>query len=278
VLRGSEQRASVPAFRVTIQRMSTDWIHSGLRAVVLLALVTLVAAPVSDQAQNPIPETFTNLQVLPKDITRQQLVPIMRSFALNLGVRCEHCHLGEGNDLSQFDFASDMRPAKATARKMLGLTRSINDTLAQALGAPAPGSGDRVTCYTCHRGAAKPLTAPPGGRAAAVAPARSVDEERVSRLEARSSALALATAGRRSFSRDDRNGPRVLTTRRAIVAPHTASAQPWAPGRGRMRGCCDAAPRSSWLRSRREPCTSFPNTGCVRPCPARLLDLMLSPS
>jgi hypothetical protein len=148
-------------------------IGAGLRPAVLLCLVMVLAAPASAQ-QNPIPETFTNLQVLPKDLSREQLVPIMRSFALNLGVRCEHCHLGEGNDLSQFDFASDARPAKATARKMIGLTRSINETLAQALGAPEAGAGQRVTCYTCHRGAVKPLTAPPGGGLTTVTPAARV--------------------------------------------------------------------------------------------------------
>jgi len=128
-----------------------------------IVVVALVGVRVSAQQPNPIPENFTNLQVLPKDITRQQLVPIMRSFALNLDIRCEHCHLGEGNDLSKFDFASDVRPAKATARKMLALTRTINESLGQALGEPAEGAGPRVTCYTCHRGALKPLTSPPGG-------------------------------------------------------------------------------------------------------------------
>jgi hypothetical protein len=153
--------------------MANRIVRSGLWSIALLCLLTLAVAPASAQ-QNPIPETFTNLQVLPKDISREQLVPIMRSFALNLGVRCEHCHLGEGNDLSQFDFASDARPAKATARRMIGLTRSINEALAQALGAPEAGAGQRVSCYTCHRGAVQPLTAPPGGGLTTVAPAARV--------------------------------------------------------------------------------------------------------
>lgn len=124
-----------------------------------LALGTAVAARAQ---QNPIPEKFTNLQVLPKDITRAQLVPVMRNFAMHLGVRCEHCHLGEGNDLSKFDFASDARPAKATARKMMAMVRTINGTLLDGVGTPpAPGT-NRVTCYTCHRGAKTPLTSPPG--------------------------------------------------------------------------------------------------------------------
>lgn len=128
---------------------------------IAIALVGVLAAAAGVRAQ--IPETYTNLQVLPKDINRRDLVPIMRGFALNLGVRCEHCHLGEGNDLSKFDFASDIRPAKAVARRMLRMVGTINDTLLAGVGTPpAPGS-PKVTCFTCHRGSVKPLTAPPGG-------------------------------------------------------------------------------------------------------------------
>ncbi len=129
---------------------------------VLLGTVVIATAVVARAQQNPIPEKFTNLQVLPKDITRAQLVPIMRNFAQHLGVRCEHCHVGEGNDLSKFDFASDARPAKATARKMLTMVNTINGTLLEGVGTPPPPGTNRVTCFTCHRGAKTPLTAPPG--------------------------------------------------------------------------------------------------------------------
>lgn len=141
--------------------MPRSILKAGLASASLLCLLVVFATRTEAQ-QNPIPETFRNLQVLPKDITRAQLVPIMRDFAMNLGVRCEHCHLGEGNDLSKFDFASDARPAKAVARKMLWLTRTINESLSQSLGAPAADAGPRVTCFTCHRGAVKPLASPPG--------------------------------------------------------------------------------------------------------------------
>ncbi len=110
--------------------------------------------------QNPIPDKYTNLQILPKDISRAQLVPIMRSFALSLGVRCEHCHVGEGNDLSTFDFAADTKPAKATARQMLRMVNRLHEDL--------KGVGDaarmpKVTCFTCHRGEKTPATAAPAG-------------------------------------------------------------------------------------------------------------------
>lgn len=128
-----------------------------------LAAAAILIALAAVRAAAQIPEKFTNLQVLPKDITRQNLVPIMRGFALQLGVRCEHCHVGEGNDLSRFDFASDARPAKATARRMLAMVTAINDTWLAGVGEATPTGAPRVTCFTCHRGVLKPASA--GGAA-----------------------------------------------------------------------------------------------------------------
>ena len=108
-----------------------------------------------------IPEKFTNLQVLPKEIQRPALVSVMRSFAMELGVRCEHCHVGEGNDLSKFDFAADTKAPKAVARTMMKMLVTINNESLKGVGDPA--RQPKVTCYTCHRGTTKPLTAPPSG-------------------------------------------------------------------------------------------------------------------
>jgi len=132
-----------------------------MRRTAAFALAGLaIAASTTLRAQ--IPEKFTNLQVLPKTITRAELVPIMRGFALNLGTRCEHCHVGEGNDLSKFDFAADTKPAKATARQMMKMVAALNPQVA-AINDPAPEGKPKITCFTCHRGALKPLTAPGGG-------------------------------------------------------------------------------------------------------------------
>jgi hypothetical protein len=127
----------------------------------LLALALVTSAFVRGGQQNPIPEKFTNLQVLPKDITRAELVPIMRSFALSLGVRCEHCHVGEGNDLSKFEFAADTKPTKATARVMLRMVQRIEREDLKGIGDAA--RTPKVTCYTCHHGTKTPATAPPPG-------------------------------------------------------------------------------------------------------------------
>jgi len=101
---------------------------------------------------------FKNLQVLPKEIARPQLMATMKLFAQSLGVRCTHCHVGEeGKPLSTFDFASDAKPTKLTARKMLAMVHRINQ---QDFGV-TDFAQVKVTCFTCHRGSTKPLTMPP---------------------------------------------------------------------------------------------------------------------
>jgi hypothetical protein len=129
-------------------------------ACAALLLAACIAGTVRAGAEaDQIPAQFTNLQVLPKDITRANLVAMMRQFCFDLDVRCEHCHVGEGNDLSKFDFASDARPAKATARRMLAMVTAINTDHLKGIGDPA--TEPKVTCFTCHRGAAKPAGRPP---------------------------------------------------------------------------------------------------------------------
>src|SRR5688572_33487543 len=101
-----------------------------------------------------IPQTFTNLQVLPKDIPRPQLVATMRGFAGALGVRCTHCHVGPDN-LEGMDFATDQKAAKVAARAMLRMVRAINTDFMKAL-PPADAPRGDVGCITCHRRSAKP--------------------------------------------------------------------------------------------------------------------------
>ena len=116
------------------------------------ALAALLgAAPKGDQ-----PGVATqNLQVFPKDMTRQQLQPIMQGFTKALGVQCSHCHVGGPQDR-----AKDDKPQKLAARKMLQMVMEINDKhLAglTTLGLPAGTEPMRkVTCTQCHRGSLKP--------------------------------------------------------------------------------------------------------------------------
>jgi len=99
-----------------------------------------------------------NLQVLPKTMTRQEVTTLMRTVAAALGVQCSHCHVG-----SPADRAKDELPAKLLARKMFAMTMTINNDLLKDVRTPAPEGTRKVTCFTCHRGALKVLTAPPAG-------------------------------------------------------------------------------------------------------------------
>jgi hypothetical protein len=98
---------------------------------------------------------YKNLKVFPKDVSRADLISNMKFFSQSLGVRCTYCHVGEeGKPLSTFDFASD-------AKDHLN-----SKDLPDATGLPDA----KVTCYTCHRGSTKPLTAPPPGSPNTVPP------------------------------------------------------------------------------------------------------------
>jgi Photosynthetic reaction centre cytochrome C subunit len=112
--------------------------------------------------------SFKNLQVFPKDISRQQLFSNMRFFTQSLGVHCTFCHVGvEGQPPSTYDFASDAKKEKLFARRMLMMVQRINT---QDFGVQPWAGNAKVTCFTCHRGSERPLTAPPPPTPAAVAP------------------------------------------------------------------------------------------------------------
>ena len=108
-----------------------------------------------------------NLQVLPKDIPRPQLLQAMQAFNQALGVQCSHCHqfIGPGDPMN--DMASDVKPQKNAARAMLRMVQAINPQVASGVNKTAE-TATRVGCWTCHRGQAIPETPPalpaPAGR------------------------------------------------------------------------------------------------------------------
>ena len=128
------------------------------------AFAALVGAGIYAQGQQPPPagqqaaRVPQNLQVLPKDMTFQQVQQTMRTFTAALGVECSHCHVG-----TMQERAKDDNPKKGITRKMLAMTMAINNDLLKDVGEPAAAGTLKVTCFTCHRGAIKPLTAPAGG-------------------------------------------------------------------------------------------------------------------
>ena len=95
----------------------------------------------------------SNLQVLPADSSAAELGETMKSFAMGTGYRCSNCHMGEeGQPLTTYDFSSDEKELKQTARRMLKMVRDIN---AKHLEFRGEGRIE-VQCVTCHRGVNKP--------------------------------------------------------------------------------------------------------------------------
>ncbi len=120
------------------------------RFMLVLAVLGLQATVSSAQ----IPDTFENLQVLPKDIGKQELIGTMRSFSAALGLRCDGCHEQKvPGDFESTDWASDAKPRKEVARGMMRMVSEINQTLLPT----ATGEHDfAVRCITCHRGVQTP--------------------------------------------------------------------------------------------------------------------------
>jgi hypothetical protein len=119
----------------------------------------LSAAAFSGRAMAQLPDKFTNLKVLPADISKAELVETMKSFTRALGVRCTACHVGEeGKPLTTYDFPSDEKRMKQNARIMLLMLRDINQKSVARVQLEGEAKPVTVTCYTCHRGQKQPET------------------------------------------------------------------------------------------------------------------------
>lgn len=100
----------------------------------------------------------TNLQVLPKDLTGQQVHEIMEGVAGSLGVHCDFCHAADPNNVGpngrpRLNFADDSKNDKKIARIMFTMTQQINaDYISKASALDPDAMGMKVTCGTCHRG------------------------------------------------------------------------------------------------------------------------------
>jgi hypothetical protein len=94
--------------------------------------------------EKPAQPRFKNLQVL-KDVPPDQLLPAMQFISASLGVECEFCHVRDA-------FDKDDKQSKQTARRMIKMMLALDADQFH---------GERaVTCYTCHRGSAKPVSIP----------------------------------------------------------------------------------------------------------------------
>jgi hypothetical protein len=136
---------------------------AAVASLAILCAPSFAAAAATEGKQQPPaqpPPPITNLQIYPKDIARPELIATMQGFVQQLGVQgqggCGYCHAGTA---PQFDFASDAKPQKTVARKMILMAREITAKLPEVTGKPA-AEVTRMRCATCHRGVAVPKLLP----------------------------------------------------------------------------------------------------------------------
>jgi len=148
------------------------------RRPLMLASVFVAALPavLAAQGRGGPQEPPKNLQVLPKDMPRQQVTAIMNNFTAALGVNCAYCHAaaaapaaaapagaapaapaGGGRGGPPLDYSLDDKAQKKIAREMLKMVTDINGKYLTGAGLTMDARNS-VTCETCHHGLAKPKT------------------------------------------------------------------------------------------------------------------------
>ncbi len=123
-------------------------------AVALLAAAIALRAPAATpaapapapakaaEADPPSEKEFKNIQVL-KGMPSSQMASLMHVMRASLGVRCDYCHVIEGD---RYDL--DTKPEKETSREMMRMVFEINQQHF--------GGHTQVTCQTCHHGQVHP--------------------------------------------------------------------------------------------------------------------------
>ena len=105
----------------------------------------------------PDDHKFTNLKVLPKKISKEDLDKVMDGFKAALGVKCGFCHAAsKDTSVHHPDFASDEKPEKNIARQMMKMTAKINKKFFKDNKNEAGMMVPAVECMTCHRGKEDP--------------------------------------------------------------------------------------------------------------------------
>jgi Photosynthetic reaction centre cytochrome C subunit len=132
--------------------------------VTLLTLSVFSSSPLRAQqtpppgaAHGPMPKP-TNLKVLPKDTSPEDLIKMMKGFSQQLGVQCTFCHTQDAG-AKHPNFASDEKPEKNTARTMMLMNQEINEKYMSQIHDPDAAPDQKtVACGTCHRGHSMPVT------------------------------------------------------------------------------------------------------------------------
>jgi len=144
---------------VKTSSLSSVFAVAALAAAVALAQSPAPAPPPA-AAPRP-PRTYpapTNLKVLPKDLTGQQVHEIMEKWEAELGGHCNSCHTADPNNIGpngkpRLKFEDDSKDEKVVARLMVAMTEELNRKyFGQIKHDEDHGKTPSVSCATCHRG------------------------------------------------------------------------------------------------------------------------------
>ncbi len=113
------------------------------------ASVTQTAAVTqTSPGEKKVEQAQKNIQVL-TGLPASQLIPVMNYIGSSLGVKCTYCHVRKDD---KWNFISDEKPEKGTAREMIKMVQGINKGTFKGTTA--------VGCFTCHRGSNEPVRVP----------------------------------------------------------------------------------------------------------------------
>jgi hypothetical protein len=112
-------------------------------------MIAKLEAVIAGKETLPAEEVFKNIQTF-KGMPAGRVLAIMeQAFVPNLGVNCSYCHMPGQWEL-------DDKNPKKIARNMWTMRAEWQDEVRKASG----NEQAVVTCYTCHKGKAKPAFAP----------------------------------------------------------------------------------------------------------------------
>lgn len=124
--------------------------------IIVLGFYAFKDSPIDNEGYLPQPP-WDNLKVLPKDITKDSLMGLMKNYETSLGVNCTYCHMPSKTDPTKLDFANDAKIEKEIARGMIMMTNEINEKhFKPYFPDPKPNQVHVVNCVMCHRGTPNP--------------------------------------------------------------------------------------------------------------------------
>ncbi|MFN2458749.1 MAG: c-type cytochrome [Chitinophagaceae bacterium] len=127
------------------------------RIILVLTIFTAIVA--MSFAFTDEPPRFKNLKVLPKNINKEEIDSVMKSFTVALGVKCNFCHVFN-QEQKAMDFPSDGNKHKEIARGMIKMTQKLNKKYFDIENTKSVHANLQVTCYTCHNGKPEPAKFP----------------------------------------------------------------------------------------------------------------------